>query len=61
MRSNSRVNTLIGIATVELLSAYSSISKNDILYFLSLQRDAALISHYDYCSVRNTLDLVDSH
>jgi len=61
MRSKNRINALIGLATVELLSADSSISKNDILHFLSQQRDAALISHYDYCSVRNTLDLVDIH
>lgn len=61
MRSQKRINALIGLATVELLSAESCISKNDILHFLLQQRDAARISHYDYYSVRNTLDLVDSH
>jgi len=61
MRSKNRINALIGLATVELLSIDSSISKNDILHFLSLQRDAARISHYDYYTVRNTLDLIDTH
>lgn len=59
MRSKNRINALIGLATVELLSDASSISKNDILHFLSQQRDAARISHHDFYTIRNTLELID--
>ena len=61
MSSKSTLNALVGQATIALLSINSTLTKDDLLLYLSQPRDSLYLSHTDFYTIKNVLNRVDQH
>ncbi|WP_241612761.1 hypothetical protein [Rosenbergiella epipactidis] len=61
MSTKRTLNALVGQATIALLSINNTLTKDDLLLYLSQQRDSLYLSHSDFYTISNVLNRVDQH
>jgi len=61
MSSRNTLNALIGQATIALLSINHTLSKEEILLYLSQERDSLRISHFDLYAINRIFSQADIH
>lgn len=61
MSTKRTLNALVGQATIALLSINHTLTKDDLLLYLSQQRDSLYLSHSDFYTISNVLNRVDQH